>query len=160
MARCMLDMGLRAGEVAPPLDDVNWQEERSASAGQVATSGRFALAAPTGKAIVRYLRGARPPSPNRSLFLRHRAPFDAPINAEFVRGHVRRAFAVCGLADRFTGTHVLRHTAAVRMRCNGASLKEIADVLRHRSLDKTAIYVKLDLPQLAALAAPWPGGLS
>jgi integrase/recombinase XerD len=162
MARCMLDMGLRAGEVAAlRLDDVNWQEGTvSVSPGKSRRADVLPLPAPTGKAIVRYLRGARPQSLNRSLFLRHRAPFDAPVTAEFVRGHVRRAFAVCGLADRFTGTHVLRHTAAVRMRRNGASLKEIADVLRHRSLDTTAIYVKLDLPQLAALAWPWPGGLS
>jgi site-specific recombinase XerD len=46
------------------------------------------------------------------------------------------------------------------MRCAGASLKEIADVLRHRSLDTTMIYSKVDLPKLAAVAAPWPGGLS
>ena len=109
---------------------------------------------------MRYLRGARAQSANRSLFVRHRAPFDAPITAEFVRGAVRRAFARCGLVDRFTGTHVLRHTAAVRMRCAGASLKEIADVLRHRSLDTTMIYSKVDLPRLSAVAAPWPGGLS
>src|ERR1035437_8133022 len=61
---------------------------------------------------------------------------------------------------RYTGTHVLRHSAAMRMRCAGASLKEIADVLRHRSLDTTRIYTKVDLPGLAAVAAPWPGGLS
>jgi len=46
------------------------------------------------------------------------------------------------------------------MRCAGASLKEIADVLRHRSLDSATIYSKVDLPRLATVAAPWPGGLS
>jgi hypothetical protein len=86
------------------------------------------------------------------------ALLDAPITAEFVRGHIRRALACCGLADRFTGTHVLRHTVAVRMRCGGANLKEIADVLRHRSLDTTTIYNKLDVPTLATVAAPWPWG--
>jgi site-specific recombinase XerD len=40
----------------------------------------------------------------------------------------------------------------------GATLKEIADILRHRSLDTTAIYAKVDLPGLAAIAQPWPGG--
>jgi integrase len=162
MARCLLDMGLRAGEVAGiQLDDLNW------SAGTL-TIGRaksrradvLPLPAPTGKAIVQYLRESRPQSTNRSLFLRHRAPFNAPITAEFVRGAVRRAFALCGLDDRFSGTHVLRHTAATRMRCAGATLKEIADVLRHRSLDTTTIYSKVDLPRLASVAAPWPGGQS
>jgi site-specific recombinase XerD len=39
----------------------------------------------------------------------------------------------------------------------GSSLKEVADVLRHRSLNTTLIYAKLDHPRLAAVALPWPG---
>jgi site-specific recombinase XerD len=39
---------------------------------------------------------------------------------------------------------------------HGSSIKEVADVLRHRSLDTTTIYTKVDLPRLAALAVPWP----
>jgi integrase/recombinase XerD len=162
MARCLLDMGLRAGEVAAiQLDDLNWCEGTlTIGHGKSRRADVLPLPALTGKAIVQYLRGARPQSANRALFVRHRAPFNAPTTAEFVRGPIRRAFARCGLADRFTGTHVLRHSAAMRMRCAGASLKEIADVLRHRSLDTTTIYSKVDLPRLAAVTAPWPGGLS
>ena len=55
-----------------------------------------------------------------------------------------------------TGTQILRHTAATRMLHHGSSIKEVADVLRHRSLDTTTIYTKVDLPRLAAVAAPWP----
>ena len=40
----------------------------------------------------------------------------------------------------------------------GASLAEIAHVLRHRSVDTTAIYAKVDRVALSALARPWPGG--
>ena len=161
MARCLSDMGLRASEVAAiQLDDLNWREGTlTIGRGKSRRADVLPLPVATGKAIVQYLRGARPQSANRALFVRHRAPFNAPIRAEFVRGAVRRAFARCGL-DRYTGTHVLRHSAAMRMRCAGASLKEIADVLRHRSLDTTRIYTKVDLPGLAAVAAPWPGGLS
>jgi integrase len=160
MARCMLDMGLRAGEVAAmQLDDLNWREGTLIiGRGKSRRADVLPLPVPTGKAIMQYLRGARPASANRALFVRHRAPLDAPITAEFVRGAIRRVFARCGLAGRYTGTHVLRHTAAMRMRCAGASLKEIADVLRHRSLDTTTIYSKVDLPMLATVAAPWPGG--
>jgi len=161
MARCLSDIGLRASEVAAiQLDDLNWREGTlTIGRGKSRRADVLPLPVATGKAIVQYLRGARPQSANRALFVRHRAPFNAPIRAEFVRGAVRRAFARCGL-DRYTGTHVLRHSAAMRMRCAGASLKEIADVLRHRSLDTTRIYTKVDLPGLAAVAAPWPGGLS
>jgi integrase/recombinase XerD len=162
MARCMLDMALRAGEVAAlQLDDLSWRDGTlTIQRGKSRRADVLPLPDPTGRAIVAYLRQARPQSPNRALFLRHKAPFDVPIAAEFVRGAIRRALVCCGLGDRFTGTHVLRHTAAMRMRSGGASLKEIADVLRHRNLDTTTIYSKVDLPRLSAVAMPWPGGLS
>jgi site-specific recombinase XerD len=161
MARCLLDLGLRGCEVAAiQLDDIDWREGTlTISHGKSRRSDVLPLAVPTGKAIVQYLRSARPPSTNRALFVRHQAPFSIPITVEIVRGAIRRALKRCSL-DRFTGPHVLRHTAAVRMRCAGASLKEVADVLRHRSLDTTMIYSKVDLPKLMTVAAPWPGGLS
>ncbi|EQD37866.1 phage-related integrase, partial [mine drainage metagenome] len=39
----------------------------------------------------------------------------------------------------------------------GSSLKEVADVLRHRSLNTTLIYAKLDSRKLVEVALPWPG---
>ena len=56
------------------------------------------------------------------------------------------------------GAYVLRHTLATTMVCNGASFKEVADILGHGSLTTTGIYAKLDLPSLAQVALPWPGG--
>jgi integrase len=161
MARCLVDMGLRASEVAAiQLDDLNWQEGTlKLDGGKSRRADMLPLPDATGRAIVEYLCDARPRSVSRALFVRHRAPFDVPVTASTVRCAVRMAFTRCGLAGRYTGTHVLRHTAATRMRCAGTSLKEIADVLRHRSLDTTTIYTKVDLPRLAAVAAPWPGRL-
>jgi site-specific recombinase XerD len=54
--------------------------------------------------------------------------------------------------------HRLRHTAATQMLRHGASLTDIALVLRHRSVDTTAIYAKVDYSTLRELAQPWPGG--
>jgi site-specific recombinase XerD len=54
---------------------------------------------------------------------------------------------------------MLRHTAASRMVNGGASFKEVADVLGHRSLQTTGIYAKLDLDVLASVALPWIGGV-
>jgi hypothetical protein len=38
----------------------------------------------------------------------------------------------------------------------GASLTEIAQVLRHRHIDTTAIYAKVDHDSLRSIARPWP----
>ena len=162
MARCLVDLGLRASEVAAlQLDDLKWQDGTvRIGAGKSRRADVLPLPVLTGRAIVEYLRQARPPSASRAVFVRDRAPLDAPITTEIVRYAVRMAFARCGLGARYTGTHVLRRTTATQMRCAGASLKQIADVLRHRSLDTTIIYTKVDRPQLATVAAPWPGGVS
>jgi site-specific recombinase XerD len=56
--------------------------------------------------------------------------------------------------------HALRHTAATRMVCRGASFKDVADVLGHASLATTAIYAKLDVVMLVQVALPWPGARS
>lgn len=158
MIRCLLNLGLRASEVAHiRLDDLDWASGTLRIAG---AKGRridlLPLPDRTGRALVAYLQGHRPRRPSPWLFVRHRAPLDVPVGPEIVRCTVRMAFARCGL-DRYTGTHVLRHTAATRFLHAGASLKDIADVLRHRCLDTTTIYTKVDLPKLAAVATPWPG---
>jgi integrase/recombinase XerD len=54
------------------------------------------------------------------------------------------------------GPHQLRHTAATEMLRSGASLSEIAEVLRHRHLTTTVIYAKVDRVALRELAQPWP----
>jgi integrase/recombinase XerD len=159
IARCLLDLGLRASEVARiELDDLNWYEGtlriRTTKSRRV---DLLPLPVPTGQAIVQYLRHARAQRAGRALFVRHRAPIDAPVSTEIVRNTVRLAFARCGLSARYSGTHVLRHTAATRWLAAGASLKDIADLLRHRCLDTSMIYAKVDLAKLAAMAAPWPG---
>jgi site-specific recombinase XerD len=61
-----------------------------------------------------------------------------------------------GIVER--GVHALRHTAATAMVNSGASFKDVADVLGHRSLSSTFIYAKLDLQSLSQVALPWPGG--
>jgi integrase/recombinase XerD len=89
------------------------------------------------------------------VFLRARAPFEA-IAAGTVASTVRRACRRAGVAE--VGSHRLRHTAACEMVAAQVPLAEIAQVLRHRSLQSTAIYARVDLDRLRALAQPWPEG--
>ena len=60
-------------------------------------------------------------------------------------------------ASRMAAGHALRHTVACRIVNQGGSIKEVADVLRHRSLNTSMIYAKLDHGALAGVALPWPG---
>ena len=99
----------------------------------------------------------RPSTTRRELFVRHRPPINGSVDPDIVRNAVRNAAKRCGLEQRIHGTHILRHTLAARLVQSGTRFKEIADLLRHRNLDTTTIYAKVDLPTLARVALPWPG---
>lgn len=160
IVRCALDLGLRSGEVARiGLDDINW---RTGTITLRHTKGRredvLPLPVATGKAIAAYLKHERPKTNNRAVFVRHVAPCDVPVGPDLVRKTIRQAFARAGLP--YTRSHLLRHTMANRLLAGGSSLKEVADVLRHRSLNTTMIYAKLDSRKLIEVALPWPGSAS
>jgi site-specific recombinase XerD len=54
----------------------------------------------------------------------------------------------------------LRHSLATQLVQQRRPINEVADLLGHRSIDTTAIYVKVALPQLTGVALPFPGGVS
>jgi integrase len=158
ITRCLLDLGLRRTEVASLLlEDVHWRQGTLRIHAKSKRVDVMPLPQATGLAIVDYLRHGRPPTKCRQLFVRHHAPTDTPPDVDIVRNAVRYAARRCGLQQRIRGTHVLRHTLAGRLVQQGVRFKEIADVLRHRSLDTTTIYAKVDLHGLARVAMPWPG---
>jgi integrase/recombinase XerC len=160
IVRCALDLGLRSGEIAQiGLDDINWH------AGTITlrhTKSRredvMPLPIATGKAIAAYLKHERPKTDCRAVFVRHHTPRGLPVGPDLVRKAIRQAYARAGLP--YTRSHLLRHTMANRLLAGGSSLKEVADVLRHRSLNTTMIYAKLDSRKLIKVAMPWPGSAS
>jgi len=157
LVRCLIDLGLRSSEaIALELDDIDWV------AGTVRicrSKSRRADVLPlpqlTGAAIADYVRSERPQTTSRRVFVRHVAPVDEPVAADVVRRAVRQAYRRAGLP--YTRVHILRHTLASRLLNTGGTLKEVADVLRHRELDTSLIYAKVDFGRLGAVAMPWPG---
>ena len=123
--------------------------------GKGAREDRLPLPVDVGEAVAAYLKRGRPSSQRRELFLGARAPF-TPIASGTVRSTVRRACRRAGIAE--IGAHRLRHTAACEMIAAQVPLVQIAGVLRHESLQSTALYARLDLDQLRRVAAPWPAG--
>jgi site-specific recombinase XerD len=153
---CLLvRLGLRAGEVAALcLGDIDWRAAEFVVRGKGRRDSRLPLPTDVGQALVAYLR-RRPRVACRAVLLCVRAPHRA-ITSQAVSGLTRRALRAIGVSAG--SAHVLRHTAATQMLRRGASLSEVGHVLRHRHLDTTAIYAKVDDTSLRALAQPWPGG--
>jgi site-specific recombinase XerD len=153
-------LGLRGVEVVRlQLEDIDWENAqltvRSEKGGG---SARLPLPADVGRAIARYLRRDRPTCSCRSVFVRSVVPHAALNNSAVIGLRVRAAMKRAGVKSSRQGAHVFRHTLASEMLRHGASLDEIARLLRHKDHDSTAIYAKVDLGALRRLVVALPGG--
>jgi len=151
-------LGLRASEiVALELSDLRWRAGEIVVRGKGPRRDHVPLLADVGDAVVRYLREDRGPSPSRRVFLRlipPRVGLSRPCAIDHI---VRLALARAGVRPQpGRVAHLFRHSLATRMIRHGASMPEIAEVLRHRSQSTTAIYAKVSFEALRAVARPWP----
>jgi integrase len=147
-------LGLRAGEVAAlRLDDIDWTTGEIVIRGKGRAFGRLPLPADIGEAMAAYLQRATRSKTTRAAFVRCRAPYDA-VQPGAIIAIAKTALRAAGIPSG--GAHRLRHTAATQMLRRGASMTEIAQVLRHRHVDTTAIYAKVDRDSLRSIAKIWP----
>jgi len=152
-------LGLRAGEVvALQLDDLNWRAGEILVRGKGLFHDRMPLPSEVGKALASYLRRDRPACQTRRVFVCMKAPRRGFANPSTLTTIVRRALARADLHPTFKGAHLLRFSLATSMLRSGATMGEIAEILRHRTLQTTEIYAKVDFQGLRSLAHPWPMG--
>lgn len=158
IALCLLDLGLRAQEVAAlKVEDVDWRQCcLRVPAVKAGRRRQLPLPSHIGTALKAYLEQGRPKCPSEHLFLRHRSFAGQPFSLSGLRQTMRRAFRRCEFPKHWTGTHRLRHSFASRLYAYGADPKQIADLLGHRDLASTDSYVQSDLTGLRALVRPWP----
>lgn len=151
-------LGLRAGEVlALDLGDIRWRTSELLVRGKGQILERLPLPSDVGEALALYLRGDRPRSLCRRVFLRMHAPRVGFSSQTAIGAIARGALARAGLRPALRGAHLFRHSLATTMIRRGASMAEIGEVLRHRSPDTTEIYAKVDFEALRGVAMPWPG---
>lgn len=148
-------LGLRAGDISGMrLDDIDWSEGTLRVRGKGRREVRLPLPQDAGDAIVDYLRDARPPAACEQIFLRTVAPF-RPLVSASVSSIVSLALRRANIGHAPSrGAHLLRHSAATSMLRAGATLDVIGTVLRHRSVDTTAHYAKVDVDMLLRVAQP------
>ena len=151
-------LGLRAGDIVQlRLGDVDWEGAVIHVSGKGRRQVGLPLTEEVGRALVAYLQDGRPRTNTDAFFVRSRAPFRAFSSHQAVSFIVAQAIGRAGVTSQVRGAaHVLRHSAATSMLRQGASLQDIADVLRHRSIETTQIYAKVDVTALRRIAQPWP----
>jgi integrase len=153
----LVRLGFRAGDVTQlRLSDIEWQNGTLRVMGKGRYEVRLPLPQDVGEAILRYLECRPPVDHSDRVFLRHIAPFKPFITGDCVSSVVRGAMQRAGVVAPAKGAHLLRHTAATEMLRHGVPLDQIGLVLRHRSIDMTAYYAKVDVALLRQVAQPWP----
>ena len=149
--------GLRSSEiVALTLDDFVWHRgELRVPRRKVDGVLTQPLTDDAGTAVLDYLQRGRPTLPTRVVFLRMRPPaglLKPTAVTEVFQTRARHS----GLTIPFQGPHCLRHSLAVRLLREGVSLKAIGDVLGHRSLESTCLYLRLATEDLRDVALDLP----
>ena len=152
-------LGLRAGEVVTlEVGDIAWRSGEILVRGKGQQRDHLPLPPDVGEAMALYLRLDRGETDSRRAFLRLKAPRQGLTGPASVGHIVRKLLARVGIIRTSRGAaHMFRHSLATRMIRNGASISEIAEVLRHRSQSTTGIYAKVAFQTLREVARPWPG---
>jgi integrase/recombinase XerD len=153
--------GLRIGEVCRlTLDDLDWVNEKiRVRRLKNQRSQEFPLTAEVGNAILKYLRNVRPRDVGRVLFLRLRTPHE-PLTPHGASCCISVHIRALGCRLPHYGTHSLRHACATHLLHEGFLLKEIGDLLGHRSPRSTQIYAKVEHKKLVQVAGVKLSGLT
>ena len=152
--------GLRSGEVSRLLlSDFDW----SAETFLVTHSKRggkqpYPLQHEVGEAVLAYVVKGRPRTGSRHVFLTLHAPYRS-VSPASLWALTSRRLKAAGIQCRRSGPHCLRHACATHLLQEGVSLKEIGDLLGHRSAMSTGIYAKVDIAMLRRVADFDLGGL-
>jgi integrase/recombinase XerD len=149
--------GLRPSEIAAlRLDAIDW-DARTCRVEQRKTQSDLILPLSdrTLGLLRQYLRRGRPESALPQLFVRARRPTGGLRNYAICDVFYKRA-AQSGLPLDGYSPYCLRHSFAMRLLQRGVGVKAIGDLLGHRSLEATCLYLRLDTSALRSVALPVP----
>jgi len=153
----LVRLGLRSGDVARlRLGDIDWNSGTLQVIGKGRCQVRLPLPQDVGDPLLRYLE-CRPANIGTDhVFVRSNAPCRPFASGDGVSSVVKHALKRANIDAPAKGAHLLRHTAVTEMLRSGVPLDQAGLVLRHRSIDMTAYYAKVDVALLKQIAQPWP----
>jgi integrase/recombinase XerD len=153
----MAHYGLRPSEIVTlTLGSIDWQA-RTLRVRQCKTRSDLVLplAGQTVRMLRRYLYRGRPGGTRSELFLRARTPA-GPLTHYAVGNLYKKCVRQSGLPLQETSSYCLRHAFAMRLLDRGVGVKLIGDLLGHRTLESTCVYLRLQTATLREVALPLP----
>lgn len=153
-------LALRPSDIAAlQLNDIDWERAAVTVSGKSRRSEALPLPQEAGDALKDYILQARPRTACPAVFRHARAPY-SPLSSPAVSAIARRAMQRAGINDDgLPAAYLLRHSRATQLLRDGTSPEAVGTLLRHQSVQTTALYARVDVPMLLAVAQPWPGEL-
>jgi site-specific recombinase XerD len=157
MFSLMATYGLRSCDiVALKLEDIEWRADRMRICqSKTGNPLELPLTPEVGSALYRYLKKVPRYGNYRQVFLRLRAPA-GPLKPTAVTEAFQAWSRRSGLDIPFKGPKCLRHSYAIHLLRHGLPLKTIGDLLGHRSVESTAVYLRLATEDLRDVALHVP----
>ena len=153
----MAHYGLRPSEIVTlTLGSIDWQS-KTLRVKQCKTRSDLILplAGQTTHLLRRYLYRGRPGSARPELFVGARRPA-GPLKHYAVCNLYKKRAGESGLPLEGTSSYCLRHSFAMRLLDRGVGIKAIGDLLGHRTLESTCVYLRLQSESLREVALPVP----
>lgn len=153
-------LALRGGDVFNlRLEDIDWDNSHICVSGKSRRAVALPLPQDAGDALLSYIELVRPRVASDVVFLRAVPPYKPFASSGAISIIVREALKRTGIRNKKLrgGAYLLRHSAATSMLRSGATLDSISTLLRHRSVETTRIYAKVDTRMLDAVVQPWIG---
>src|SRR5215469_9790004 len=153
----MAHYGLRPSEIVTlTLGSIDWQA-KTLRVRQCKTRSDLVLplTSQTARLLRRYLYRGRPGGAQPELFLRARTPA-GPLTRCAMGDLYQKRARQSGLPLQGTSSYCLRHSFAMRLLDRGVGVKVIGDLLGHRTLESTCVYLRLQTRTLREVALPLP----
>ena len=153
-------LGLRSSDIVKlKFENINW--EKSAIS-LIQQKTKKALTLPllndVGEAIINYVKNGRPNVQDSHIFIRENKPYTC-INSgslfTIVDGYLKRANIKVPAKHRH-GPHALRHSLATLLLEDNIPIATIKEILAHKSVETTKIYLKIAEKQLLKCALDVP----
>ena len=153
----MANYGLRPSEIASlSVDSIDWVARTlRVEQSKTRTTLILPLSEEAQGVLRQYLRCARPAGTRRELFLSQRSPI-GPITHYAVGDVYSKRARESDLPLEGTSSYGLRHAFAMRLLTRGVGIKIIGDLLGHRTLESTCVYLRLQTDALRGVALPVP----
>ncbi|MGK5090238.1 tyrosine-type recombinase/integrase [Bdellovibrionota bacterium FG-2] len=142
------------------LKDIHWDEEvlhfRPCKGGKPLC---FPLYEKVAEALLDYIENGRGRYEIEEVFLQKKTLPPAPLGSG-LHSTMKWYYEKAGINAHVTGFHAIRHAFATKLTKENVPIKNIADLLGHRSIKSSYIYTKVDIDQLRSLCREWPEVLS